>query len=215
MKWTVEIDPPDNEIRVASDLVIPLPNESPYGKALFPALPSRYVALGEVGHDVDVLAVWDFENYKLVGQFTGLSGIGPASPLALSPDGRFLAALQTQPGETKSNRLGVWSSETGRQVADIALPGGKFRGGFLHFAGQKRWLCLSLLRRRRRGNESPSVGHSRGPAGQEIHGWRRPSRLPTVCPEPRRKIPGRRDNPLGGLRPGQRPSGRIAFVLGH
>jgi hypothetical protein len=130
-KWNVVIDPPAEDVYVSSDIVIPLPNEPRNGKALFPALTSRFVALGDVGHDGDVLAVWDFENIKLAGQFRGPPGVGPASPLALSPDGRF---------EEKKNHLGVWSSETGRQVADIALPEGKFRGGFLQFAGPRQLL---------------------------------------------------------------------------
>jgi hypothetical protein len=131
--WTVQPDPPSEEIKIAPNFLINLDDKTGHSPALiYPAVPSRFIALGDVADRDKAIGVWDCTNIKQVGELSGTQ-YAPARNCALSPDGQYLADVR---------RLGesvmVWSFKTGGRVVEISVPRFRWENIRLRFAAANR-----------------------------------------------------------------------------
>ncbi len=136
--WTVQPDPLVEKIRVPPDLLIHFPGYTgPSPTTLYPALPSRFVAIGSLRDYDNGLTVWDCESIRQVGRISGRQ-ISPSSYFALSPDGRYFAGKDNRAGRP----ITISSFLTGGTVVNIPVPAGSLRPFVMQFAGPK---CLVTI----------------------------------------------------------------------
>ncbi len=116
--WRVQVDPPPAEQAVAipADPSRPLLIPATYGldgAVLFPSTPSPFVCLGGNKAADQKREVYDLRDGKQIGRLSGNLDVN--NPLALSPDGRYLAGYAfAQPRATV-----VWSTADAKQVGTI------------------------------------------------------------------------------------------------
>jgi serine/threonine-protein kinase len=101
------------------------------GDVVFPRYPSGYFAMAD-RTDRDTFHVWDLTTMTSNRRFHTVSGM--ERPMALSPDGRWLAGKV-------GNKVRICDAQTG-QVATLPLPEG--RTDWLDFAGPDRLVTLRV-----------------------------------------------------------------------
>ena len=131
--WQVVPDPPQEPavIPATANIRISVPGGIGHENVVFAGPGSPFVALrnGDSGGGWEM---WDLRTGQRVGAIReALTGV---TKLAISPDGRHLAAVSFQ----FQGKIRIWSFETGKAVADVEL-GGPFGGVYgLDFAGPDR-----------------------------------------------------------------------------
>jgi hypothetical protein len=131
--WTVRPDPSSEEIKIAPDFLIHFDDKTGHSAALiYPAVPSRFIALGDVADRDKAIGVWDCTNLKQVGELSGTQ-YAPARNCALSPDGQYLANVRRM-----AESVVVWSFKTGGPVVEIPVPRFRWENIILRFAAANR-----------------------------------------------------------------------------
>jgi len=115
-EWSVQIDPVPDAWGMPSAASVEIPVHDT--EIMFPATPSRFVAVGRNVGSQGVRKIWDMGTCSVVGQIQGpltTSANTTTSRFeAMSPDGRLFAV--------KHKPVGIWSSETGQRIAAIEVP---------------------------------------------------------------------------------------------
>lgn len=110
--WRVPVDPPafaDGPYPPNLELSIPVPDH--YGDpVLYPTTASPFVLLGDNSNDRQRREVFDLRSGASVGRVAGNKGSTLHDPMALSPDGRFLAARDIS---EKPYAVTIWSLADG------------------------------------------------------------------------------------------------------
>ena len=154
--WTAQPDPPrmPTAAPLANFRVVGLGERSPRTERVtYPATPSPFVLIGEgKGSADDTRELWDLSTGKMVHEFR--SSEFPRSPIAISPDGRWIA--WTVLGNDSGVR--VIDAGTEKVVARATLPFKEMIIGKLAFASNERLVGLS--------NANSKVGIWNAPSGK-------------------------------------------------
>ena len=117
--WQVKIDPApaDQNVAISPEtfraIKVPEAYASPDSSVIFPRTPSPFVCLGGNDADSQKREVYDLRNGNVVGRLMGK--IDLHDPIALSPDGRYLAGhTHSQPRATV-----IWSVADARMLGSI------------------------------------------------------------------------------------------------
>lgn len=113
------------------DVAIDAPSMGVTSSVVFPSAPSPFVAVGgDYGQAARQL--WDLRTGQLAGRID--AEIRTSSATALSPDGKYLAVLNS----AKRRQVELWSFSSGRMERAVELPSQNFSLAFLDFAGPSR-----------------------------------------------------------------------------
>jgi WD40 repeat protein len=123
--WEVKADPPRRKVQIPAGIKIEIP--IPGDGVLYPSGPSPYVLVGNNDGPSGRRELWDLTTGRRAA--VSQAGFNLTELIALSPDGRYLAAAVSRP----RGAVDIWSLKAGRvisriQAAEVAVD-------FLDFAG--------------------------------------------------------------------------------
>jgi WD40 repeat protein len=117
--WKVQADPAPQPVKLAAGARRAIPVPGPGQDVLFPSTPSPLAAIGKNIVNNDSRVVWDLSTGKSVGTLAGKIDLG--DPLALGPDGKYLAGVPP----TERRVVDVWNITSGKptrlQVSDVPV----------------------------------------------------------------------------------------------
>jgi WD40 repeat protein len=144
--WEAQADPPQQLLTWPAQPAIDIPIPRSRGQVVFSATPSPFMVLGMNVSGGESVTVWDLAKQQQAGALQ--EPVQGGDPIALSPDGQYLAVRVSD--SQHHSKLHLLSFRTGKLVRELECDDAKVRLQSLHFSAPNR-LVTQVLGPIRRG----------------------------------------------------------------
>lgn len=139
--WNVAVDPPATKLEWPEKLELSIPIPGRGDEILYPTGHSPFVAIGFDFYESAGAQMWNLATGKKVGEIQGQ----PSKKFmrTVSPDGKYLAIRVLDSNPVVTNKVELWSFETGKMASTFDCDEPKIQLSILDFAGPDQFFSYT------------------------------------------------------------------------